>query len=684
MLGADKVPSGFPKAMRIHILSAQLFAGLGLALLSQGARAAFLPPDTTSKLEAYRLATNNMPANTSGTNKMILLIVSDTNTCTACRSLEFGILPTQQISNFLAESFVYWACGPEQACTEYKEYSGTGSLAIPMSYVINPFSGPGVYQFSSSGADSSGTYFEWLSKSLMRSTAPRVTAITYTSPTTVVVSGQSISTNVTLRSVRYRVNNGAWTNQTIPSGTWASAFQLPPLTVTEYSTNKLYVYGLDSSGTYKTKTNTVNLVWTAQKANPQVTMSAAPGGFTVYGQVVTFAAVFSGAIGTPTGTAQFKLNGVNAGPAVELANGTAILTLSTLAKGQSTVTVDYSGDVNYNSVTGVHTQTVNAAALTVTATGVNKEYDGTTCAQVHLIGNQFARDSITIAGTAAFTVKNAGIQSINVTGITVGGDSAANYQLDSGAVTTSAVIYKRPITVVAVADTKVADGTKLSSKIPAIVVGTLAIGDTAAFTQTFDSALVGSNKTITATGVVNDGNGGNNYEVTFVAITNGIIEAVQASPPTVSVAPSNQIVSSGAPVTFIGTIANGTGDEALQWRKDGVALVGKTEKTLAIGSVTRADAGAYQLVATRGGAESSSAAAGLWVTESARLYMALPVYGPARQAIFLQTSENLTPGGVVWHSVTNAGVVGLGPQVVVSEEYAPTNIHRFYRLFIPH
>ena len=47
----------------------------------------------------------------------------------------------------------------------------------------------------------------------------------------------------------------------------------------------------------------------------------------------------------------------------------------------------------------------------------------------------------------------------------------------------------------------------------------LVTGDTAAFTETFDTRNVGTGKTLTPAGSVNDGNGGNNYAVTFVATT---------------------------------------------------------------------------------------------------------------------------------------------------------------------
>lgn len=229
-------------------------------LVTHSAKAAdTLPPDTTVKMHAFALATNNMAANPSGTNKMILLIISDTNSCTACRSLEFGILPTKAVSDFLAESFVYWACSPEVQCNQYTDYTGNGAVALPTTFIINPFSAPKTAVYSSTGADAANTYFQWLSSSLLKATAPRVTELNFTASNTVVVSGRSISTNVALRTIRYKLNNGAWTTHTVPAGTFGSAFQLPPLTLSG-AQNKLYVYGLDSSGTYKSRTNIVDLV----------------------------------------------------------------------------------------------------------------------------------------------------------------------------------------------------------------------------------------------------------------------------------------------------------------------------------------------------------------------------------------------------------------------------------------
>ncbi len=98
----------------------------------------------------------------------------------------------------------------------------------------------------------------------------------------------------------------------------------------------------------------------------------------MYGQAVTFtatvAAVSPGA-GTPTGTVQFKTNGVNFGSAVTLSGGSASSApISSLAAGSYTVTADYSGDGSFNtsSATLAAGQTVNKAnSSTAVSASVN-------------------------------------------------------------------------------------------------------------------------------------------------------------------------------------------------------------------------------------------------------------------------------------------------------------------------
>jgi uncharacterized repeat protein (TIGR01451 family) len=80
-----------------------------------------------------------------------------------------------------------------------------------------------------------------------------------------------------------------------------------------------------------------------------VTSSLNPSGL---GQSVTFTATVTSGAGTPTGTVQFKDNGINLGAPVSLSGGVATLTTSTLIAGNHPITADYSGDGSFAISTG--------------------------------------------------------------------------------------------------------------------------------------------------------------------------------------------------------------------------------------------------------------------------------------------------------------------------------------------
>jgi len=85
------------------------------------------------------------------------------------------------------------------------------------------------------------------------------------------------------------------------------------------------------------------------------------------------------------------------------------------------------------------------------------------------------------------------------------------------------VIDPRPITVTAVAATKEYDGDTNCAANPTITPGSLVGTDSGDWIQTFNDKDVGTGKTLTPTGMVNDGNNGENYWVTFESITTGQI-----------------------------------------------------------------------------------------------------------------------------------------------------------------
>ena len=91
------------------------------------------------------------------------------------------------------------------------------------------------------------------------------------------------------------------------------------------------------------------------------------------------------------------------------------------------------------------------------------------------------------------------------------------------ATSTTGSITPQAITVTALSSSKSYDGSNSSLATPTVTSGTLLGGDTAAFSKTYDTKNVGSDKILTATGSVNDGNGGSNYTVSFNTSNMGLI-----------------------------------------------------------------------------------------------------------------------------------------------------------------
>src|SRR5439155_76147 len=97
-----------------------------------------------------------------------------------------------------------------------------------------------------------------------------------------------------------------------------------------------------------------------------------------------------------------------------------------------------------------NTGSITARALTITAAGINKVYDATTAASVTLSDNRLAGDTLTTSyATAAFADKNVGTaKAVSVSGISLNGTDAANYNANTTA-TTAANITAATATVTA-------------------------------------------------------------------------------------------------------------------------------------------------------------------------------------------------------------------------------------------
>jgi hypothetical protein len=167
--------------------------------------------------------------------------------------------------------------------------------------------------------------------------------------------------------------------------------------------------------------------------------------------------------------------------------------------------------VNTSTMT---TADITARALSVTATAANKVYDGTTVASVTLLDNRVSGDVLTTASTSAlFDDKNVGTgKTVTVNGITISGTDAGNYTVNTST-TTTADITARGLLVTATALNKVYDGTPAAS---VTLLDNRVSGDvlTVAFASAlFDDKNVGTDKTLTVSGITISGTDAGNYTV---------------------------------------------------------------------------------------------------------------------------------------------------------------------------
>ena len=174
---------------------------------------------------------------------------------------------------------------------------------------------------------------------------------------------------------------------------------------------------------------------------------------------------------------------------------------------------------NYTvAASGSTTADIDKAALSVSYSGVNKTYDGSTTASVTTSDNRIGNDDLSINRTASFTDKNAGsAKTVNVSGVSLVGTDAQNYAVAASGSTT-ADIAKAALSATANAAGKTYDGnTTASMSLSGLsgLVGTETLGVSAA--GSFDTKNAGTGKTVTVNSVaLQDGaNGGlaNNYQL---------------------------------------------------------------------------------------------------------------------------------------------------------------------------
>ena len=183
--------------------------------------------------------------------------------------------------------------------------------------------------------------------------------------------------------------------------------------------------------------------------------------------------------------------------------------------------------VTYNAAYLTNTPgvlTITQRPITVAAAASNKVYDGTvTSPTTPTITSGTLAYSDTVTWAETYDNRNVGTTHLLTPGGTVNDGNGGNNYKVTFVTYSPGIITVRPITVTASASTKFYDGGVTSTAIPAITTGSLGSGDAAPWTETYDNPNVGSTHVMTPAGTVSDGNGGNNYKVTFVSINTGVI-----------------------------------------------------------------------------------------------------------------------------------------------------------------
>ncbi len=258
-----------------------------------------------------------------------------------------------------------------------------------------------------------------------------------------------------------------------------------------------------------------------------------------YGQVLTFRATVSPTSSggpTPGGTVQFRVDGVNLGPAVKLVKGAATsIATSTLGAGNHTVTAVYSGDNTYAANSGNRGLTVAKAHLTVTASA-SKVYGAALPTLTPTFSGFVNGDTVKVVSgapkltTSATTKSGVGTYPITVAAGTL---SASNYdfpKLVNGTLT----VTKAQLTVTAVNKTKKqgAANPALTDTITGFVNGdkpTVVHGKPALRTTAVKTSKAGSYPIIVALGTLS----ASNY---FFFLVNGKLTLTGAKASAIGVA----------------------------------------------------------------------------------------------------------------------------------------------------
>ena len=194
---------------------------------------------------------------------------------------------------------------------------------------------------------------------------------------------------------------------------------------------------------------------------------------------------------------------------------------------------DGNGGNNYAvSYAPVTTGVITARALTVTAQTDSRNYDGTVASLVAPVVTGSTFDAVGTAATQSYNNKNAGTgKTLTASGLVMNDGNGGNNYAVSYAPVTTGVITPASITLSTSNVSKTYDNTSAASGVASVASGTLFSGDTlSGGTFAFTNVNVGAgNKVVSASGIMlNDGNGGANYSVSYANNTTSTINQLSS------------------------------------------------------------------------------------------------------------------------------------------------------------
>nr|WP_246880739.1 YDG domain-containing protein [Chromobacterium violaceum] len=305
-------------------------------------------------------------------------------------------------------------------------------------------------------------------------------------------------------------------------------------------------------------------------------------------------------------------SGLIAGDAVNISGSGAFASANAGSEAYTVNNLTLSGHdatdyyvTNAGTLTG--TGTINARHITLNAQSDAKTYDGTTSSTQNVtVGGSGLVGSDSISGLAEqFNSKNALGANGSTLSVKAGyavndGNGGNNYIVDA-LNTASGTINKAALTLSAQKDVKTYDGTASSSG-TVLLTGGLVGGDSfATLSQSFDSKNAGS-RMLNVNYAINDGNGGNNYQVATLAASGAIAQKILTAP---SLSINNKVYdgTTSASINASGGALNGVlgGDSVNIDTSRGVASFSTknvgANLAVTIGSVglSGADAGNYTI-----------------------------------------------------------------------------------------